>query len=75
MAQVARAQTEAAGAGTQALKRLSVQFRGVGVPEQEIVITGTVTEVADGRATIETSAEQRGRKIVRNATAEIALEE
>jgi len=74
MAQVARAQTEAAGAGPEALKRLSVQFRGVGVPEQEIVVTGTVTEVADGRATIETSAEQGGKKIVRNALAEIALE-
>ena len=32
MAQVARAQTEAAG-GPAALKRLSVQFRGMGVPE------------------------------------------
>ena len=75
MAQVARAQTEAAGAGPEALKRLSVQFRGVGVPEQEIVVTGRVTEVAAGRATIETSAEQGGKKIIRNAVAEIALEE
>src|SRR5664280_1855832 len=35
MAQVARAQTEAAG-GPAHLKRLSVQFRGMGVPEQEL---------------------------------------
>ncbi len=45
MAQVARAQTEAAG-GPEHLKRLSVQFRGMGVPEQEVVVTGTVREVA-----------------------------
>jgi acyl dehydratase len=47
MAQVARAQTEAAG-GPHRLKRLSVQFRGMGVPEQEITITtkdGTVEAV------------------------------
>ncbi len=73
MAQVARAQTAAAGTGPEALKRLAVQFRGMGVPEQEIVVTGTVTEVGDGRATIETAAEQGGRRIVRNAVAEVAL--
>ena len=32
MAQVARAHTEAAGGDPRALKRLSVQFRGMGVP-------------------------------------------
>ena len=42
MAQVARAQTEAAGGDPRALRRLRVQFRGMGVPEQEIVVTGTV---------------------------------
>ena len=44
MAQVARAQTEAAGGDPRSLRRLSVQFRGMGVPEEEIVVTGTVTE-------------------------------
>src|ERR1700721_2852075 len=48
MAQVARAQTEAAGAPA-ALKRLSVQFRGMGVPEQEVCVSGTVREATDGR--------------------------
>src|SRR5688572_30049015 len=47
MAQVARAQTEAAG-GPHALKRLSVQFRGMGLPEQEITVTSTVKGVSDG---------------------------
>ncbi len=72
MAQVARAQTEAAG-GPEHLKRLSVQFRGMGVPEQEILVTGTVREVADGRAIVDTVAEQAGKQIIRNAEAELEL--
>ena len=72
MAQVARAQTEAAG-GPDKLKRLSVQFRGMGLPEQEIVVTGTVREVRDGVAVVETEADQSGNKIIRNAEAEIAV--
>src|ERR671929_1333290 len=38
MAQVARAQTDAVG-DPLALESLSVQFRGLGVPEREIVVT------------------------------------
>jgi acyl dehydratase len=72
MAQVARAQTEAAG-GPGHLKRLSVQFRGMGVPEQEIAITGTVTAASDGHVTVETVAEQAGKQIIRNAQAELEL--
>ncbi len=72
MAQVARAQTEAAG-GPEHLKRLSVQFRGMGVPEQEVLVTGTVRELADGRAVIDTVAEQAGKQIIRNAEAELEL--
>ena len=48
MAQVARAQTEAAG-GPDKLKRLKVQFRGMGLPEQEIVVRSTVREERDGK--------------------------
>src|SRR5687768_8940153 len=70
MAQVARAQTEHAG-GPHALKRLSVQFRGMGLPEHEIVVTGTVREVNDGIALVDTVAEQNGNQIIRNAEAEI----
>jgi acyl dehydratase len=72
MAQVARAQTEAAG-GPAHLKRLSVQFRGMGVPEQEVVVTGTVREVSDGLATIDTVAEQDGKQIIRNAEAVVTV--
>jgi acyl dehydratase len=73
MAQVARAQTEAAG-GPHALKRLAVTFRGMGVPEHEITITGAVDSVADGVAIVHAVAEQDGRAIIRNAEAELRVE-
>ena len=72
MAQVARAQTEAAG-GPEHLKRLSVQFRGMGVPEQEVIVSGTVREASDGHVVIDTVAEQGGKQIIRNAEAELEL--
>ena len=72
MAQVARAETDAAG-GPEHLKRLSVQFRGMGLLEQEVVVKGTVREVADGRAIVDTVAEQGGNEIIRNAEAELEL--
>ena len=72
MAQVARAQTEAGG-GPASLKRLSVQFRGMGLPEQELVVRSTVRAVDDGVARIDTSAEQSGKKIIRNAEAEVEI--
>ncbi len=72
MAQVARAQTEAAG-GPEHLKRLSVQFRGMGVPEQEVVVSGTVREMSDGHVIVDTVAEQAGKQIIRNAEAELEL--
>jgi acyl dehydratase len=72
MAQVARAQTEAAG-GPGHLKRLSVQFRGMGVPEQEVLITGTVRESSGGRVIVDTVAEQAGKQIIRNAEAELEI--
>jgi acyl dehydratase len=73
MAQVARAQTEAAG-GPEKLRRLSVQFRGMGMLEQEITVSGTVREVRDGVVVVDTVAEQGGNQIIRNAEAELAVE-
>jgi acyl dehydratase len=72
MAQVARAQTEAAG-GPEHLKRLSVQFRGMGVPEQEVRVSGTVRERSEGHVLLDTVAEQDGKQIIRNAEAELEL--
>ena len=73
MAQVARAHTEAAG-GPHALRRLSVTFRGMGLPEREITVTGTVARVEDGVAIVHAVAEQEGRAIIRNAEAELRVE-
>ncbi len=72
MAQVARANTEAAGGDPRALKRLSVQFRGMGLPEQELVVTGTVKEAGDGTVVIDTVAAQGDNQVIRNAEAELA---
>ncbi len=72
MAQVARAQTEAAG-GPEHLRRLAVQFRGMGVPEQEVVVTGTVREAEGGRVVVDTVAVQGEKEIIRNAEAELTI--
>ena len=72
MAQVARAQTEAAG-GPEKLKRLSVQFRGMGVLEQDVVVTSTVRSVEDGVAIVDAEAAQGDTRIVRKGEAEIAV--
>jgi len=72
MAQVARAQTEAAG-GPGKLRRLSVQFRGMGRLGEPISVTGTVREVDGNTAIVDAQAEQSGHRIVRNAVAELEL--
>jgi acyl dehydratase len=73
MAQVARAHTDAAG-GPEKLTRLSVQFRGMGRMAEEIVVTGTVRELRDGVAIVESEAVQSGNRIIRNAVAELKLD-
>jgi acyl dehydratase len=73
MAQVARAHTDAAGGDPRALKRLSVQFRGMGMPEQEIVVSATVKDASNGTVVTETVAEQSGNRIIRNAEATLEL--
>jgi acyl dehydratase len=72
MAQVARAHTNAAG-GPQGLKRLSVQFRGLGALGEPITVTGTVDEVNGDTAIVHSEATQAGNKIIRNAEAEVSL--
>jgi acyl dehydratase len=70
MAQVARALTEAAG-GPEKLKSLSVQFRGMGRMGEEIVVVGTVREVSDGTAIVDSEATQAGHRIIRHGVAEV----
>jgi acyl dehydratase len=70
MAEVARAHTDAAG-GPEKLRRLSVQFRGMGVPGEPIRVVGTVDEINGDTAIVHSQAEQSGQKIIRNAEAEV----
>jgi acyl dehydratase len=72
MAQVARAHTEAAG-GPDRLQSLGVQFRGMGALGEEVVVSGSVTEVHDGVASVASEATQAGKRIIRNAVAEVRV--
>ncbi len=74
MALVARANLAAVGGDPRSLRRLSVQFRGMGVPEQEITVSGTVKQAGEGRVVVDTVAEQGGKKIIKNAEAELRLQ-
>ncbi len=73
MGLVARANAALAGGDPRALKRLSVQFRGMGAPEQEIVVSGTVKSVDGDRVVVDTVATQGESQIIRNAEAELQL--
>ena len=72
MAQLARAHTDAAG-GPEHLKRLSVQFRGMGVIGEEIVVSGTVRVLDGGTAVVDSQAEQAGTRLIRNGSAEVSV--
>ena len=72
MGLVAKANTDAAGGDPRARKRLSVQFRGMGAPETEIVVTGTVREAEGERILVDTEAAQGENRVIRNAEAELA---
>jgi acyl dehydratase len=74
MGLVARANAEAVGGGDpRSMKRLSVQFRGMGAPEIEIVVSGTVKSVDGERVTVDTVAAQGENQTIRNAEAELQV--
>jgi acyl dehydratase len=70
MALLARAQTDALG-GPEHLKRLAVQFRGVALPEHEIVIESVVSEVDGARVLVNATARQQGKAVIRGASVEL----
>ena len=70
MAQVARAQTEAGG-GPESLRSLAVQFRGLGVPEEEVTVTSTLREERDGEVVVDCEAHQGDKRIIRHGEAVI----
>jgi acyl dehydratase len=73
MAQVARANAQLADGDPRTLKRLTVQFRGMGFPEQELVVSGTIKEVDGNRVVVDTVAAQGDNQVIRNAQAELEL--
>jgi acyl dehydratase len=73
MGLVAKANAAVADGDPRALKRLSVQMRGMGVPEAEIVVTGTVKSADGNRVVIDTVAQQGETTLIKNAEAELEL--
>jgi acyl dehydratase len=74
MGLVAIAAAQGLGGGDpRAMKKLSVQFRGMGLPEQEIVVSGTIKEVDGNRVTVDLEAAQGDNRIIRNARAELEI--
>jgi acyl dehydratase len=71
MGLVARANAAIADGDPRALKRLAVQFRGMGMPEQEIVVSGTVKSVDGDRVVVYTDARLGETTIIKNAEAEV----
>src|SRR3954453_6871332 len=73
MGLTAKANAALAGGDPRALKRLKVQFRGMGFPEQDIVVSGTVKSVDGDRVVVDTVAKQGETEIIKNAEAELRL--
>ena len=73
MGLVAKANAAIADGDPRALKRLSVQFRGMGATETEIVVSGTVKSVDGDTVVVDTVAAQGENQTIRNAEAEVQL--
>jgi 3-hydroxybutyryl-CoA dehydratase len=73
MGLTAKANAALADGDPRALKRLKVQFRGMGFPEQEIVVSGTVKSVEGDRVVVDTVAQQGETELIKNAEAELEL--
>jgi acyl dehydratase len=73
MGLTAKANAALADGDPRALKRLKVQFRGMGFPEQEIVVSGTVKSADGDRVVVDTVANQGETEIIKNAEAELRL--
>ena len=69
MGLTAKAATDATGGDPRSLRSLSVQFRGMSFPEQEIVVTGEVTTAGSEKTEIDVVATQGDTQVIKNATA------
>ncbi len=74
MGLVAKAATDATGGDPRSLRSLSVQFRGMSLPEQEIVVSGEVKTVEGETAEIDVVATQGETEVIKNATAVVAVD-
>lgn len=74
MGLVAKAATDEAGGDPRALKRLSVQFRGMSFPEQEIEISGEVIKADGADLSFDLIATQNDNQVIRNATADVSFD-
>jgi acyl dehydratase len=71
MALVSKAAIDAGGGDPRSLRKLSVQFRGMSFPEQEIVVSGEVTDAGGDDFEIDLVAAQGDNRVIRNARAEL----
>ncbi len=72
MGLVAKAVAVDVGAGDpRSLKHLTVQFRGMSFPEQEIVVSGEVTAADGSEVEVDLIATQGENAVIRNATANL----
>jgi len=74
MGLVAKAATDTTGGDPRSLKSLSVQFRGMSFPEQEIVVSGEVGTAEGETAEIDMVATQGETQVIKNATAVVAAD-
>jgi acyl dehydratase len=73
MAQVARAAGSLAPDDPLALRSLTVSFRGMGRIEEAMVVSGKVTDVVDGVASVKLEAVQGDTKVIKGAVAEVRV--
>lgn len=74
MGLVSKAVIDGSGGDPRALRSLSVQFRGMSFPEQEIAVTGEAVETEGGRVEIDVVASQGDVEVIRNASARVVTD-
>lgn len=73
MGLVSKAAIDFAGGDPRRLESLSVQFRGMGFPEEEISVTGSVVSVEGDRVELDLVATQGDREVIRNSVAAVRV--
>ena len=73
MALVARAVTDTVDGDPRRLRRLSVQFRGLGVTEQPITVEAVSERSEQAQLILAIEARQQDRTLIRNAEATLAV--